>query len=128
MQMHKPAPSTAKQASTEINFIVENLTQLDPRLAVLLLGSRAKGKPKEFSDWDLGLTRQPKALDDHTFLTWKGYVSDWADDLPRFVDLINLDHTPDWFNEGLNYQPVFLGGNPKSWESFAKQLHAKQKK
>ena len=102
---------------------MDALTQTDPLLAVGLIGSRAKGNPKEFSDWDLGVTKGIKDLNWEEFSQLKTTAADLADDLPRFIDLINLSRAPQWFKQGMSYQPVFLKGNAQSWQSFLEHWH-----
>ena len=97
------------------------------QIAVGLLGSRARGTAKTYSDWDLGVTggMQPLSIED--FFRLKQIVEDLADDLPRAVDVMNLDAAPEWFLRGMHYSPKFLAGNESSWSYFMGGLHGVHK-
>lgn len=105
------------QNAGEIELIIRELG-MNKDVAAILLGSRAKGQAKAFSDWDIGITGGEKNISDRDFLGMKGRVDEIADNLPRKVDLINLDSAPDWFLDEIDYEPVFLGGNERSFHYF----------
>jgi len=111
----------------EIRPLIKNLIGLHPKLAVGLLGSRASGHAKKYSDWDLGITGGMAPIDGSEFLRLKSWVDDWAEDLPRFVDLINLDQAPQWFLQEIHYSPIFLGGDQSTWYYFLGRLHGTKK-
>jgi len=113
-----PALSESPSHSQEILPLVKKITQDDPSLAVSLFGSRASGKAKKYSDWDLGITQGHHALSTKNYLSLKNKIDDLAEDLPRFIDLINLDQAPLWFFKKITYEPIFLGGNEKNWQYF----------
>ncbi len=110
----------------EIDFIIKELS-IDKDVAVLLLGSRARGEAMRFSDWDIGITGGEKNVGEREYLRLKGRINEIADNLPRKVDLINLDFAPDWFLEEINYEPVFLGGDEKSFHYFKGVLNGIKK-
>jgi len=101
----------------EIRLIINAISDYKD-IALVLLGSRAKGKAKKYSDWDIGVTRGSDALTGREFLKIKRLVGDLAEDLPRKVDLINLDSAPEWFLDSLDYEPLFLGGDEKTYYYF----------
>ena len=94
----------------EIKQIAGELT-LDESVAVILLGSRARGNFKKYSDWDIGITKGEKRIEGRAFLRLKGRISELAENLPRKVELINLDAAPNWFLDSIDYSLIFLGGN-----------------
>lgn len=112
----------------EIMSIVKKLCSSDKDIAVGLLGSRAKGTGRKYSDWDLCMTRGPNVLTGEEFLRLKRQVDDEVDMLPREVDIVNLDAAPEWFLAGLNYEPVFLAGNSNAWSYFLGVLHGTKKR
>jgi len=112
----------------EIMPIVKNLYSFDRNIAVGLLGSRAKGTGRKYSDWDLCITRGPNLLAGEEFLKLKRSVDDEVDKLPREVDIVNLDAAPDWFLMGIDYEPVFLGGNSNAWSYFMGVLYGAKKR
>ena len=87
-----PAPSSpaTSPAVEEIRPIVARLLRLAPGVAVVLLGSRARGKPAEYSDWDIGIFRPSAPLSSDEFLALRRAAADLAEDLVRGVDLVNL--------------------------------------
>jgi predicted nucleotidyltransferase len=103
--------------SAEIKPIVEQLC-LTKKIAVCLMGSRAKGTHKQYSDWDIGITGGAEPLTGREFIRLRGQAMELADDLPRSIDLINLDAAPHWFLESIDYQPVFLKGNKNAYFYF----------
>ena len=111
----------------EIRPIIAALLRRNPGIAVVLLGSRAKGRAKAFSDWDLGLTRPAAPIRGDEFLALRRVAADLAEDLVRNVDVVNLDAAPDWFWEGLNYEPVFLDGDRESFSFLKGMLHGIKK-
>lgn len=112
----------------KIQPIIQALLRQQPDLAVGLIGSRARGRAKKYSDWDLGVTRGAKALTPQEGLRLKTLVEDAAENLPWFVDVVNLDQAPLWFLQKIDYQPVYLGGNRAPWEFFLGVLHGIQSK
>ncbi len=99
----------------EIRPIIAALLKQSPSIAVVLLGSRAKGRAKQYADWDLGITRPTAPIDGREFLSLRGTAADLAEDLVRHVDVVNLDAAPGWFWEGIDYEPVFLDGDREGY-------------
>jgi predicted nucleotidyltransferase len=113
---------------SEIRQIIDALVKADAGIAVLLLGSRAKGTARPYADWDIGITRNGKPIDGRLFLTLRGKTEELAEDLPRSVDLVNLDAAPAWFLEGIDYEPLFLDGNREGAAHFLGVIHGIRKR
>ncbi|MBI2091537.1 MAG: helix-turn-helix domain-containing protein [Deltaproteobacteria bacterium] len=111
----------------EIIPVVKKLCSVDLEIAVGLLGSRAKGNNRKYSDWDLCITRGGRALTGEAFLKLKRTVDEEVDKLPREVDFVNLDVAPAWFLLGIDYEPIFLAGNSNSWSYFMGVLYGTKK-
>lgn len=111
----------------EIAPIIKACSEVSPLVALGLLGSRATGAAQQYSDWDLGVTGGIQQLSTKEFLHIKQIVIDLSEDLPRVVDVINLDAAPEWFLKGIHYTPNFLAGNESSWAYFMGVLHGVQK-
>jgi predicted nucleotidyltransferase len=122
-----PLPATPVD-TTEIIPIVRKLCSFDKHIAVGLLGSRARGTARRYSDWDVCVTRGANVLTGMEFLRLKRSVDDEVDVLPREVDIVNLDAAPEWFLEGIDYEPVFLAGNSNAWSYFMGVLHGTKKR
>lgn len=130
IQLLTPVASTLENAIPkleEIASIIMACSKVSPRIAVILLGSRAKGNAQDYSDWDLGVTGGAQPLTTKEFLHIKQLVEDLKEDLPRDVDVVNLGEAPEWFLRGINYLPRFLSGNESSWNYFMGVLHGVQK-
>lgn len=103
----------------EIHPIIAWLREQDKDLAIFLLGSRARKSARDYSDWDIGLFRYPKALSGREYLKMKMEVGELSEDLIRSVDLVNFNQAPSWFLEGLGAEEVlFLDGNLKAFIYF----------
>ncbi|MFA4874577.1 MAG: nucleotidyltransferase domain-containing protein [bacterium] len=112
---------------SEIMPIARKLLTFDKEIAVGLLGSRAKGKGRRYSDWDLGITRGRHPLSGVEFLRVKRSVDDLVEELPRGVDFVNLDAAPEWFLHGIDYEPMYLAGDTSAWSYFLGVLHGSKK-
>ncbi|MFH1654122.1 MAG: nucleotidyltransferase domain-containing protein [Pseudomonadota bacterium] len=99
----------------EVLHIIAKLAKADKKLAVILIGSRAKGKAKSFADWDLAITCGENPLAGKEYLKLRGIVEEMAEDLPRGIDLINMDNAPEWFFKEMDYTPLFLDGSRESF-------------
>jgi predicted nucleotidyltransferase len=129
LSMIVPASETtaAVKGLDEIRPIVAALLRRSPGAAIVLLGSRAKGRARPYSDWDLGITRSPVPVGGEEYLGLRRVARDLGDDLVRNVDVINLDEAPGWFLQGLLDPPVFLDGDRESFSFLMGVLHGIQK-
>lgn len=112
----------------EIRLIVQTVVERFPDLAVGLIGSRARGDAKQYSDWDLAITGGIHSVSPERFFAIKELVAEMADNLPRSVDVVCLDDAPEWFIEEMNYEPLFLLGDEKNWNFFLGMKHGIQKR
>lgn len=99
----------------ELRPIVAKLVKKNKKMAVVLLGSRAKQTAKEYSDWDLGIFSYPEPIAGIPYLRYKRLVEDWSDNLVRQVDVVNLNQAPLWFLENLKDSAIFLDGHRESF-------------
>jgi len=111
----------------EVRPVIAALLRKSPGITVVLLGSRAKGRAKTFSDWDLGVVRPATPIGAEEFLSLRRVANDLIEDLVRNVDVINLDVAPDWFWQGLDYEPVFLDGDREGYLFLKGMLHGIKK-
>jgi len=117
LELIQPTSLSGRESMSEISEVVGALISRDKGLAVILLGSRASGRAKRYSDWDLGLFRYPEPISGREFLRLKGEVSDLTENLPRFVDLVNLHQAPPWFLGELG-KVKLLDGNSQAFTYF----------
>lgn len=128
IELLSPISRADVQDIDEILPIAQALSAADRSIAVGLLGSRAKGAGRRYSDWDLGITRGQRALDGIAYLRLKRTVDDAVDTLPREVDFVNLDVAPAWFLENIDYEPILLAGEANAWNFFLGVLHGAKKR
>lgn len=107
----RSAFSAKIESIDEIRPIVARLIQENPQMAVVLLGSRVRGKARTYSDWDIGVSKYPDALSGREYLKLKGLAEELSESLVRTVDLVNLNQAPGWFLEGVGRDILFLDGN-----------------
>ncbi|MFH1830882.1 MAG: nucleotidyltransferase domain-containing protein [Pseudomonadota bacterium] len=123
-----PVPESKFEELSEIMPIAGKLALFDNEIAVGLLGSRAKGKGRKYSDWDVGITRGRRPLGGVEFFRVKRIVEDIVDALPRHVDFINLDAAPEWFLHDIDYEPMYLVGDQSTWAYFLGVLHGTKRR
>lgn len=127
LEILSPIPQSPVREYSEIIPVARALCREDFSLCVGLLGSRAKGTEKKYSDWDIGVTRGPAQISAREFLKIKQSVEDMAEDIPRKIDVVNLSAAPAWFIQAIDYEPVFLAGNKASWAFFMGVIHGAKK-
>lgn len=86
--------------------------------AFILIGSRAKGTARKYSDWDIGISAGQTKIDSLDYLRAKEKIEQITEDLAVEFDLINLDEAPSWFLSKIDYAPVFLWGNIVAYNYF----------
>lgn len=108
--------------------LIRDLCKMEENLAFVLLGSRAKRRSRIYSDWDLGLTGGRQKIGTRTYLAVKSSIQDATEDFSRTVDVVNLDVSPSWFIEGINYTPEFLGGRVEAFQYLLGFIHGIRRK
>jgi len=111
---HAKLPSHIK-GSEELAPIVARLLQKEKKMAIVLVGSQARKRAKKYSDWDIGIFRQPIPISGMEYLKLKQLVEDMGENNIRQMDLINLNQAPSWFLESLKEPLLFLEGNRESY-------------
>ncbi|MCP5464206.1 MAG: nucleotidyltransferase domain-containing protein [Deltaproteobacteria bacterium] len=102
----------------EILPLLDSVCEHWPGVAIFLFGSRACGKQKEYSDWDLGISSGSSSLDTKTFFSIQNLIDEKSENLPRSVDVVNLDQAPIWFLQNIQQSFVFLKGNVSAQQFF----------
>ncbi len=96
---------------TLIRKVVGEIVKAVPERAVILFGSRVKGTARKYSDYDLGiLGDKPLSLDQLSRV--KEIAEEASEDLPFFIDVIDLNRADKKFMDSLRNNSTFLGGNP----------------
>jgi transcriptional regulator with XRE-family HTH domain len=105
----------------KIEFIrsrLSGLVELYPNVVFLLIGSRARGKAQEFSDWDIAISAGKGGLSTEDYLKIKQSILSVFDSWQYSVDVVNLDQAPDWFLLDLDYLPMYLAGDRGNFHYF----------
>jgi len=118
---------TTTSGTSEIRTIASKIVKTDKNIAVVLIGSRAKGREKKYSDWDIAITGGTNPVSTKKYLRLKDLVEELSEDMPTMVDLVNLDAAPAWFYDKMDYEPVFLDGNRESFAHYKGVLYGIKK-
>ncbi len=94
--------------------LVGALHEKYPAVTFVLFGSRARGGARRYSDFDLGVSGNPH-LDLATFLDMVESKCDLEEDLPFYVDLVNLDHADGSFLREIANDWTLLSGEQQVW-------------
>jgi uncharacterized protein len=108
-----------------IAALVTALFEEFPDLTFVLFGSRAKGKARKYSDFDLGVYSSAK-IATARFLKITQRKEDHAENLPFSVDLVNLTQAEESFVRSIGTDAILLAGNRCLWESFLASIYEKQ--
>ena len=116
---------TAKQiAGLKIEKLLSSLISLEPHCAFFLFGSRARGKAKDYSDYDVGLYKKEE-------LPFKAYskllslVDEWNQNNFSEVQLVNFCNADKEFLENTIDDMHFLGGDFSEWVNIFRKAERK---
>ena len=98
-----------EQLPASVAKLVDNLQTAFPRTTFILFGSRASGRARRYSDFDIGAYRQDKIETDE-YLDMIALKNDLEEQCPYFIDLVNLTAADLPFLAGIRDSLVFLGG------------------
>jgi predicted nucleotidyltransferase len=114
--LEEPAGSALDVIGAALQRGIETFDPGRQSLAFCLFGSRATGKAKRFSDYDVGVTGGERPLDSKLFLKIKEYLLSACDDLAVKVDLVNFDQAPLSFVLDFDSPLSFIAGYEGSME------------
>jgi len=95
--------------------LLKPLSDENPEIVFMLIGSRARGTAQLNSDWDIAISGGMHASTSNKYLEVKSKIEDLTEEFSQGCDVINLDAAPEWFFTEMEYQPQFLIGNYKSY-------------
>ena len=100
-----------------------------PSVTAILFGSRASGQARPFSDWDIGFTMGFHAHFSHDdFVDLRLALSDYLEDFPYVVDLVNLDHAPTWMLDSIASEEIsYVCGDRSGYYYLLGQLNGIRK-
>ncbi|OGQ26686.1 MAG: hypothetical protein A3B79_07320 [Deltaproteobacteria bacterium RIFCSPHIGHO2_02_FULL_50_15] len=106
--------------SEEMATLVDQLYSEFSQVSFLLFGSRAQGRAHKYSDWDLGLFSQQDITHRH-YIKMLLRKDELTEDLPYFVDLVNLNRADPSFLRKASKHWIFLTGKQKDWMALQKK-------
>lgn len=113
------APSLCEGAST-VATLVDQIAAQEALSCVVLFGSRARGTPKRFSDYDLGVYSE-KVLPFSKFSEMLPLVDDWNESHMQTAQLTNLSLAEPSFLEEIGPDLRLLAGSYVAWLGLLKK-------
>ena len=101
--------------------IVDTLHAEFPHITFILFGSRARGKAKKYSDWDIGVFSQ-EGIPHQTYLNLRKQSHDLTEKQPYLVDLVNLNQADELFLKNASRNWQFLTGKLQDWLTLQKKV------
>jgi predicted nucleotidyltransferase len=109
-------------ANDAVIKIVDRLVELHPTAAYVLLGSRARHSARKYSDIDIGVYSKDKLSTDQ-YLALLDIKEGVEDEIPWFVDLVNLNNADSDFLNNIAPDLRFLGGRQGDWKVLQERCH-----
>jgi predicted nucleotidyltransferase len=109
-----------KNPALTIAKLVDQLSFAATGCCIVLFGSRARGTPKKYSDFDLGVFSE-KELVFKKFSSLLNIVADWNDNSLSTVQLSNLSIADQEFLSSIANDLIFLGGSFLAWTMLLRQ-------
>jgi predicted nucleotidyltransferase len=94
--------------------VIDGLHEKYSDVTLVLFGSRAKSRHRNYSDWDIGAYRKD-GLDHKTYRAMRLYVSEQQEKLPYFIELVNLNRASKDFLINASSNWKFLAGKQVDW-------------
>jgi len=107
--------------SDNVAKIVDQLHKCFPIMAFVLFGSRARGRYKKYSDWDIGFFSYQKVTH-QTHLDVLKKLDDLTENITEDIELVNLNQADQDFLMANRDDFVFLTGSLVGWYAFKKIL------
>ena len=116
-------PSTVQIQTEAIAGLIDSLLSADSKVAYVLFGSRARNRARRYSDYDIGIF-SADGIDLERYLKLLGIKEEAEDDLPFFIDLVNLNNADDEFLRNISGDLQFLAGRHSDWIALRKRSAA----
>jgi predicted nucleotidyltransferase len=116
----KPADILIEEAEAKSPLIepiaplVDSLHQDFPDFTFILFGSRPRGTAHKYSDWDLGVYSS-NGLTHNRYRKILRRKDELVENLPFFVDIINLNRADEYFLKEASRHWMFLAGKLTDW-------------
>lgn len=101
--------------------VVDKLHREFPEATFILFGSRAEGRARQYSDWDIGVySRDGIAHALYRKIALR--KDDLEEGLPYFIDIVNLNRADLAFLRDISKDWVFLTGSQQDWLDLQKKV------
>lgn len=94
--------------------VVDQLQSEFPDMTFVLFGSRAEGRAKKYSDWDIGVYAAG-GLPHDRYLRIAQRADDLTEYFPYFVEVVNLSRADEHFLKRIAQHWMYLGGKFRGW-------------
>jgi len=94
--------------------LIDQLHKKFHELSFVLFGSHTKGVTHKYSDFDIGVFKEG-GLHHELFSDLLLAKNELEEDLPFFVDLVNLNNADPYFLRNISTSWMFLTGKQKDW-------------
>ena len=109
-------PEPEFDLTAQVAELIDTLHDEFPQLSFVLLGSRARRKAQPYSDWDIGFFAN-ESVPHAVRRKLHRRVSDLSEDLPFFVDVVDLNRADRDFLRTAARDWKFLTGSRRNWHS-----------
>lgn len=106
-----------------IAAVVDRLHMEFPGVSFVLFGSRARDANQKYSDWDLG-AYSSGGLPHETYRKIVKLKNELSEDLPYFIDVVNLNRADGDFLMNVSKDWQFLTGNVSDWIALQRKAAA----
>lgn len=106
--------------AASIAALVDSLNPLLTQACLILYGSRARGRPKQYSDYDLGVYHAAP-IEFSRFSKMLDIVAKWNDTHTIEVQLTNLSLADREFLQAIATEGIFITGSLESWLKLLQQ-------
>lgn len=103
--------------------IIDRLQQEFPAVTFILFGSRSRGSPHKYSDWDIGVF-SGSGLPHKIYRQIVRRKNDLAEDLPFFVEIVNFNRADSYFLHEASKDWKFLAGRLNDWIALQRKAAA----
>lgn len=98
----------------QIASLIDELHTEFPQVSFVLFGSRSRGEAAKYADWDIGVFSD-KGLSHETYRRVVRRKNELIEDLPFFVDIVNLNRADENFLAEISKEWRFLAGRLSDW-------------
>jgi len=103
--------------------MIDEVHAKNPDFTFVLFGSRASQKNHKYSDWDIGVFREPPIAHDE-FRKFLVSTRDLSDELPYQIDWVNMSRADQDFLKNASRSWQFLTGKRMDWQKLQEKADA----